>query len=80
MKEYLKELIRRNGFEKALKICHARMQGSDPHDWQYLPKGIVFYEKDKRSSNTNLNEKHLRKLHNFWTDAYGKMKKMEKNR
>ena len=75
MNEYLKNLVRGVGKDRALIITKSRMESSSPKNWSSLPKGPVFYNKPRHGGDEVINVKELTKLHGWWTQAYHILKK-----
>lgn len=75
--EWAKELKKANGLDGARRITKIRANASKPEEWGNIPTGPVFYPKSKRGSES-LNTKHLTYLHNYWTQVYNVLQKMEK--
>jgi hypothetical protein len=77
--EYIKNLQRGAGADRAIYIARARMLATDPKNWSDMPSGDIFFPRDPRQK-TGYREKELQKLHNWWTNVYHVMKKLPEYR
>ncbi len=71
---YVEGLKKGVGHARALQIAQNLMVGTNSLGWGSLPSGPVFYREDNRGAK-GMNERHLRRLHAFWTQAYYILKK-----
>lgn len=71
---YARDLRRTLGPYRALKVAERCMKENSPSNWTSLPKGTVFYTKDKRSQ-THLDVRHLNKVYNYWVEVFNLLRK-----
>lgn len=74
---YANELKRANGLDKAIKIANSLRTNTHPSQHSYVPNGPVFNHTGRHNKN-DLNTNHLTYLHNWWTQVYHILKKMER--
>lgn len=74
---FVDDLKKKLGLDGVLRVAKRNMDNTNPNNWVNIPKGTVFFNNDKKTSN-GLNEKYLKNLHNYWTHVYHVVKKRMK--
>lgn len=77
--ECVEGLRKRLGMDGALRVATNCMNGSNPRNWNGIPRSEIFCAKEKNKSTSDLDVKHLTNTHNFWTQVYHIIKKRTKN-
>lgn len=74
IKEYVRNLVRANGLDIAIRIAHNSKKNSAPEVEATLPTGDIFFPKDRKGGSTKALRERTQ-IHRFWCNVLGTLQK-----